>query len=147
MVHHLTALAGRYGCLMDEPSPLDATKTFYDFLAGDYAERLNSDLTTKPLDRSMLDAFAESVLTANLGPVADLGCGCGRVTAYLANLGLDVWGLDLSPTMVALARQAYPNLRFDEGSFTALDLAQGSLGVTIHLVRRIELVGASRGRR
>jgi SAM-dependent methyltransferase len=60
--------------------------------------------------------------------VADVGCGPGRVTAHLASLGLDVFGVDLSPAMVAVARRAHPDLRFDEGTMAALDLADGELG-------------------
>lgn len=76
----------------------------------------------------MLASFAELVQAAGGGPVADLGCGPGRATAYLCSLGLDVFGIDLSPEMVALARQAHPGLRFDEGSMNALDVADGALG-------------------
>jgi hypothetical protein len=35
------------------------------------------------------------------------------MTAHLRSLGLTVFGVDLSPAMVALTRQAYPDLRFD----------------------------------
>ncbi|MEW2080748.1 class I SAM-dependent methyltransferase [Streptomyces sp. NPDC005283] len=50
------------------------------------------------------------------------------MTAHLNSLGLNTFGVDLSPAMVALAREAYPGLRFDEGSMTALDLTDGALG-------------------
>nr|WP_019854343.1 methyltransferase domain-containing protein [Actinopolyspora mortivallis] len=33
--------------------------------------------------------------------MADVGCGPGRVTAHLGALGLSVFGMDLSPEMVA----------------------------------------------
>jgi SAM-dependent methyltransferase len=49
------------------------------------------------------------------------------VTAHLAALGLDVFGVDLSPGMVAEARRRHPRLRFDVGSMTALDLPDGGL--------------------
>ncbi|WP_322755385.1 class I SAM-dependent methyltransferase [Frankia sp. Cas3] len=75
----------------------------------------------------MLAAFAELVHAAGAGPVADFGCGPGYATAHLRFLGLTAFGLDLSPTMIALARQAHPGLRFDEGSMTALDLPDGAL--------------------
>ncbi|WP_084401024.1 class I SAM-dependent DNA methyltransferase [Lentzea albidocapillata] len=81
-------------------------------------------LDTRPLERAMLAAFAELAD----GPVADLGCGPGHLTAHLHSLGLDAFGLDLSPAMIALAREAHPELRFDQGSMTALDLADGVLG-------------------
>lgn len=62
------------------------------------------------------------------GPVAELGCGPGRVTAHLRDLGLDVFGVDLSPVMIDLARQTYPDLRFEVGSMDALELADEKLG-------------------
>lgn len=103
---------------------LGEARAFYDALAEDYEDRLATDLTTMPVDRGMLAAFAELV---GAGPVADVGCGPGRVTAHLASLGLEVRGIDLSPVMVALARRRVPGLRFDEGSMTDLDAGEGSL--------------------
>jgi SAM-dependent methyltransferase len=43
-------------------------------------------------------------------------------------LGPATFGIDLSSAMIALARQAHPDLRFDVGSMSALDLADGVLG-------------------
>jgi SAM-dependent methyltransferase len=109
-----------------EPAFLRATRTAYDSIAADYAERSRAELAARPLDRAMLAAFAELVRSAGL--VADVGCGPGRVAAQLHKLGVTVFGIDLSPEMVALARRAHPGLRFDEGSMTALDLPDGALG-------------------
>lgn len=80
------------------------------------------------MERALLAAFAELVQAHNAGPVADIGCGPGHVTAHLHALGPTTFGIDLSFEMVALARRAHPDLRFDEGSMTALDLADGVLG-------------------
>ncbi|MGB6164243.1 MAG: methyltransferase domain-containing protein [Pseudonocardiaceae bacterium] len=113
---------------MTEPSYLRTTRAAYDTIAVDYAKRFSTELEAKPLDRALLAAFAELVQAAGVGPVADLGCGPGHVTAHLHSLGLTVFGVDLSPTMVALARRAHSGLRFDEGSITALDLTDGVLG-------------------
>jgi SAM-dependent methyltransferase len=74
----------------------------------------------------VLAAFAESV--RGLGPVLDVGCGPGTVTAHLTELGLDASGVDLSPRMVEHARRQYPDLRFSVASATELDLAPASLG-------------------
>jgi SAM-dependent methyltransferase len=113
---------------MTEPDFLRATRAAYDAAAIAYAERFRTVLEAKPFDRAMLAAFAELVRAAAAGPVADLGCGPGHITAHLHSLGLAAFGVDLSPAMIALARQAYPGLRFDEGSMTALNLADGALG-------------------
>ena len=113
---------------MTEPSWLHVTRRSYDAVAVEYADLLRDELGARPWDRAMLAAFAEAVRTGGGGPVADLGCGPGRITAHLAALGLDVHGIDLSPSMVGVARRSYPELRFAEGSMSDLDLADGALG-------------------
>lgn len=44
--------------------------------------------------------------------VLDLGCGTGHLTAQIAARGAEVTGLDASASMIALARQNYPKLKF-----------------------------------
>jgi SAM-dependent methyltransferase len=111
-----------------EPDFLRNTRASYDAVAVSYAEWLRDELAAKPLDRAILAAFAELVRAAGRGPVADIGCGAGRVTAHLNELGVPAFGIDLAPQMVAVARQAYPGLRFEVGSMLALDLPDGTLG-------------------
>lgn len=111
---------------MTEPSYVTAVRESYDTVAADYARRVKEPAELDPVSRAMLAAFAE--LAAPLGPVADLGCGPGKVTAHLAALGVPVFGVDVSPRMIELARTAYPELRFTVGSMTALDIADGELG-------------------
>lgn len=109
---------------MTEPVYLAATRSFYDTVAESYAEFVKPVFPKDVMGRAMLSAFAELVPN---GPVADLGCGPGHVTAYLDSLGMSVFGVDLSPTMVAIARLGRPDLRFEVGSMTALDLPDGEL--------------------
>jgi SAM-dependent methyltransferase len=113
---------------MSEPSYLSATRVAYDIVAIDYAATLHDQLAGNPFDRAMLGIFAEVVTDVRRGPVADIGCGPGRVTDHLHSLGLEAFGVDLSPEMVAVSRRTYPELRFDVGSMTDLDLPDGSLG-------------------
>ncbi|MFI6938856.1 class I SAM-dependent DNA methyltransferase [Streptomyces sp. NPDC050418] len=112
-----------------EPSSagyLTSTKNSYDTIAEECDRRWKDALAAQPFERAALDAFAE--LARGRGPVADVGCGTGRVTAYLAERGLDVHGIDLSPGMLARARANHPGLTFTEGSMTALDLPDASAG-------------------
>ncbi|MGQ4599709.1 methyltransferase domain-containing protein [Nocardia sp. R6R-6] len=108
-------------------SHIRATADAYDAVAGLYAEITRDALDSVPLDRAMLAAFADLTRAGDSGLVAELGCGPGHVTTHLAGLGLDVFGLDLSPVMIDLARATYPQLRFEVGSMDALDLADGAL--------------------
>ena len=112
---------------MTEDTHLTATRAFYDAVAEDYVRLVDDELDRRPLERGLLAAFAELVLADGGGPVADLGCGPGRLTPHLAALGLDPFGVDLSPRMVQLARSQHPALRFEVGSLTRLDLPDGAL--------------------
>ena len=74
--------------------------------------------------RSVLVMFAELVRG---GRVLDLELlGPGQVTAILQGLGLDMVGLDLSPTMIQIARRDDPGPRYEVGSMTSLKHGDGS---------------------
>ncbi|MFD9117063.1 class I SAM-dependent methyltransferase [Streptomyces bottropensis] len=107
---------------------LAATRDAYDAVASTYARLFGDSLRDSPLDRAILGAFAEVARARGGGRVADLGCGPGHVTAHLAESGLEAFGVDASPAMVELARQAHPGLRFEVGSMAALDIPDGALG-------------------
>lgn len=111
-----------------EPEFLRNTRASYDAVAADYVGFVRGELAARPLERALLAAFAELVREAGAGPVADIGCGTGRVTAHLHALGVPVFGIDLSPGMLAEACKHHPELRFEEGSMLALDLPDGALG-------------------
>jgi SAM-dependent methyltransferase len=111
---------------VQQPTDIDLVRASYDRVADTYAEHGFGDLDREPWLRAALAAFAESV--RGLGPVLDVGCGPGTVTAHLTRLGLDVAGVDLSPRMVENARRLNPGLRFTVASATELDLAPASLG-------------------
>lgn len=55
------------------------------------------------------------------GPIYDLGCGAGNVTAMLAAKwpGRTVTGLDSSPAMLAEAGRRFPAMRWDLGDIAA----------------------------
>src|SRR5687767_7262580 len=82
----------------------------YDAVAEAYEREVAGELDAKPFDRELLDLFAARVRDA--GPVADLGCGPGHVTAYLAGRAVEVVGVDVSPAMVERARRRNPDLAF-----------------------------------
>ncbi|WP_066934737.1 class I SAM-dependent methyltransferase [Microtetraspora fusca] len=113
---------------MIEADHLHTTRESYDRLAGTYADFARPLFEQEHLDRAMIAAFAGFVRAGGDGTVADIGCGPGHVTAHLHTLGLTAFGVDLSPEMIDLARRAHPHLRFDVGSMTELDLADGTLG-------------------
>ena len=97
----------------------------YDSAAEAYAEHLATELTHKPLDRHLLNRFAED--TRGRGLVADVGCGPGHVSRYLQEQGVTVVGIDLSAEMVAVARRLNPGLSFQVGDMRQLDLRDATL--------------------
>jgi SAM-dependent methyltransferase len=106
---------------------LSDTRASYDTDAVGYAEKVRGLLGEMPYLRASLTLFAELVNGAGGGPVADVGCGPGYVTGFLRDAGANVFGIDLSSEMVAIARRDYPDLRFDVGTMTDLDLADDSV--------------------
>lgn len=97
----------------------------YDSAASAYAEHLFHELDAKPLDRHLLNRFAES--TKGRGIVADIGCGPGHISRYLHELGVEIEGIDLSPEMVRHAISLCPGIEFRVGDMRLLDFASGSL--------------------
>jgi SAM-dependent methyltransferase len=108
------------------PMDLEDVRASYDRVADTYVELGMGDLGPQPWLRAALTAFAEEVRP--LGPVLDVGCGPGTVTAYLAGLGVDVSGVDLSPRMIEHARRLHPEQAFSVAAATELRLAPASLG-------------------
>ncbi|WP_238013291.1 class I SAM-dependent methyltransferase [Dactylosporangium sp. AC04546] len=113
---------------MTEAPFLRATRDAYDALSAGHLDVVASDLRRLPVDRALLGVFAEWVRETGNPAVLDAGCGPGRVTGALHDLGLDASGVDLSPAMVAIAARAWPDLRFTVGSLLELPVPDGTLG-------------------
>lgn len=106
----------------------DETRTAYDGVVELYASLFADRLEKWPFTRAVLGGFAELVRETGNPRTADVGCGPGHLTAMLNELGLDAFGLDLSPGMVAHARRAHPALRFDEARMESLPVGDRALG-------------------
>ena len=104
-------------------------RSSYDSAARAYAQHLASELDRKPLDRHLLNRFAEAV--RGVGLVADLGCGPGHVARYLDAQGVRMVGIDLSPEMIRVASELQPGIAFRAGDMRALDLPDGCLAGVI----------------
>ena len=101
---------------------LTATRSSYDRVAVAYAELARDELAGKPVERAALGLFASVVD----GPVLDVGCGTGMATAHLHGLGVTLSGVDLSPGMLAIAREQLPDLEFTVASMLALPHADAA---------------------
>ena len=101
-----------------------ATVASYDRIAADYVRHIYHELDGKPLDRSILDLFSAQL--TGRGPVCDMGCGPGHIARYLADRGLEMIGVDLSPGMLAQATALNPDIEFHRGNMLELDQADQS---------------------
>jgi ubiquinone/menaquinone biosynthesis C-methylase UbiE len=112
-----------------DSSTTQSIRESYDRIADEYALRIFNELAHKPLDRDLLDRFAAQ--TAGRGQVCDMGCGPGHVARHLRDAGTNVFGLDLSPKMLEQARRLNPDISFQQGNMTALQLEDATLaGIT-----------------
>lgn len=115
---------------MRDENHVSAPRAVYDASTAAYVDFVGTELsevTEDAVDRSMLMAFVELVAQCGRGPVADLGCGPGRVAAFLARQQLDVVGIDVSTEILTAAREAHPHIRFEEGRLDDLPFANGGL--------------------
>lgn len=113
----------------------------YDSAAEAYAQNLGSELDGKPLDRHLLNRFAEELLQRGL--VADLGCGPGHIARYLHERGVQMVGIDLSPAMVRIAQGRNAGIPFRTGDMTALDLDDASLAGIVAFYSIVHLDAAA----
>jgi SAM-dependent methyltransferase len=119
-----TAFGGRISAHIIGPTGMDIRES-YDSAADAYARQLFAELDHKPLDRHLLNRFAEA--TAGRGLVADLGCGPGHIARYIHDRGVASVGIDLSPAMIAVANRLNPGLDFRVGDMRDLALPSASL--------------------
>jgi SAM-dependent methyltransferase len=103
---------------------LNDVESGYDQIADEYVRRIYDELRHKPLDRELLDRFADSV--RDRGLVCDLGCGPGQVARYLQGRGIQVCGVDLSEGMLERARQLNPGIDFYRGDMRALPVEENT---------------------
>ncbi len=72
--------------------------------------RMTTDLASTPyVVRHVEEVMASLDLPGN-SKVLDLGCGLGKYTAALADRGLQVTGLDLTPALVEQLRKVRPDI-------------------------------------
>jgi SAM-dependent methyltransferase len=76
------------------------------------------------------DAFLELVPPPGRRTL-DLGCGEGRLSRDLKALGHDVVGVDVSPTMVAAARDADPAIEVHEADAAELPFGDGAFDCVV----------------
>lgn len=101
--------------------PTEMARVAYEQIADAYADRYLQDLS----DAHLVERFAKSLSPGST--VLDAGCGPGTYTNLLTEMGFDVTGIDVSPSMLEIARRAFPKCKFAPGDMRALDTADASI--------------------
>lgn len=98
----------------------------------------------RPVEEVLLDRYRDALS----GRVLELGCGAGRLTGHLIELGGEVHGLDLAPAMVVYCREHYPRGKFVVGDLRDLSgFATGSLTAVVATSNVIDVLGDLERRR
>jgi ubiquinone/menaquinone biosynthesis C-methylase UbiE len=105
----------------------DLRQAYFDLLADEWDEAVDVDRTRRRLLAQLREL--------SIGPsehILDLGCGTGTSTGLLAGFLTDggcVWGIDVSPRMIARARSKVlrGRIQWAVGSADALPLRDGSM--------------------
>lgn len=110
--------------------PQNVVLNCYDKTAKAYADKFSGELQHKHFDRMLLKAFADE--NKDKGPMIDFGCGPGQTTKFLFDCGVtNIIGTDLSPAMIAAAKELHPSLSFETADMLALNYADASFGSAV----------------
>jgi len=89
----------------------------YEKIAGNYNE------ARKKTHTPLFDKMAEFINEISEGQkVLDIGCGSGRLITALGGKKVDYLGVDKSAELIKLAKENYPEYRFEKGDLLELGL-------------------------
>lgn len=127
---------------------LTRVETYFDRTATRTWERLTSDAPVSKIretvrrGRDAMRAQMLSRLPADLrgARVLDAGCGAGQMTAELAARGAQVVAIDISPSLVGIARQRLPLDLTAHVDFRTGDMLGADLGRFDHVMAMDSLI-------
>jgi ubiquinone/menaquinone biosynthesis C-methylase UbiE len=79
-----------------------------------HAESDDYNVFTDAANARLIEAFFRMTGLSQGAMVADLGCGSGVFTNLLVRRGVHGSGIDISPSLISLARRKYPDINFYE---------------------------------
>ena len=127
---------------------LTRVETYFDKTATRTWERLTSDAPVSRIRETvrrgrdgmrakMLAQLPEDLRGAR---VLDAGCGAGQMTAELAARGADVLAVDISPSLVEIARKRLPANLPGRVTFASGDMLADTLGQFDHVMAMDSLI-------
>lgn len=110
---------------MNDEKRLDESRQYWDNFAQSFDDEPDHGLRD-PVVREQWTSFLQASLPFTNATILDIGCGTGSLSVVLAGLGHTVTGIDLSPSMIALARTKAAVLRL-QVEFHVMDAASPQL--------------------
>lgn len=110
-------------------------QSFSDFeLAGweDEATAAEYDRHLSLVTTQSVEALLDDAHLGSGHKVLDIATGAGYVAAAAARRGAEPVGLDFSATQVRLARERYPDIRFEQGDAEALPFETGTFETVVN---------------
>jgi ubiquinone/menaquinone biosynthesis C-methylase UbiE len=74
------------------------------------------------------------------GKILDLGCGTGRTTKNLADMGFNVIGVDNNKAMIDAAKKDFPDIQFKAGDACALEFNDASFDIVFFSYNGIDYI-------
>lgn len=132
----------------DYATTLTRVEDYFDRSATKVWERLTSDAPVSRIrqtvreGRDAMRALMLSRLPDDLrgARVLDAGCGAGQMTVELAARGAQVVAVDISPSLVDIARRRLPPEHADRVHFSSGDMLSMDLGHFDHVVAMDSLI-------
>ena len=127
---------------------LSRVETYFDKTATKTWERLTSDAPVSKIRatvragrddmrRLMLSRLPQDLTGAR---ILDAGCGAGQMTTELAARGADVVAVDISPSLVEIARRRLPHAYAERVTFLSGDMLDPALGRFDHVIAMDSLI-------
>ncbi len=88
---------------MNDEDRLDKSRQYWDNFARSFDDEPDHGLRD-PVVREQWTNFLQASLPFTNATILDIGCGTGSLSVVLAGLEHNVTGIDLAPSMIALAR-------------------------------------------
>ena len=126
----------------------DRVEHYFDRTATKVWERLTSDAPVSRIRETvrkgrdqMRDKLLSALPTDLSGVrVLDAGCGAGQMTQELALRGADVMAVDISPSLVKIARDRLPEHLLSHVTFASGDMLSADHGTFDHVIAMDSLI-------
>ncbi len=102
------------------------TKSAYNKAAQKYYDLFYDELDKKPFDKEIIDT---SLNYLNPGSIfCDAGCClCGYIENYISKKGFVITGIDISERCIEIAREHFPEIKYETGDFSNLKYDDNSI--------------------